>query len=202
MVAEPVPDGGAPWDQMPHESGKAYEAFLVYRDMGIARSVRAAARQMGKVRSQIDRWSARYDWVNRAKAWDSHLAAARDEAWTMAVVAPADAVAAMNARHAMMARELQAKAFDALRNILPTELTPKDVLAYLMEATRLERQAVGQPEPSPEEEYADQEVVIQLLADPDTRRMAATLATRVKFPTRNGQASANGNGRHPPALES
>jgi hypothetical protein len=193
MACPDLPESRAPWDQLPNEGAKAYAAFVSYRDQGTTRSVRSLAGQIGKSRALLERWSSTYDWRNRARAWDDHLSKLRNEAWEMSVVAPADAVAEMNARHAMLARELQTKAFDALRNVLPTELSPKDILAFLVEATRLERQAVGQPEPTPEEEFTDQEVVIQLLADPDTRRMAATLATRVALPRR---AATNGNGRH------
>lgn len=185
---------GQPWDRISGESGKAYEAFVAYRDMGLTRSVRGVAVVIGKSRTLCDRWSSKWDWVNRAHQWDAHLGKERDKAWELAVVAPADELAEMNRRHAQMALDLQVKALDALRLIEPASLSAKDVLAYLVEATKLERQARGQPEQTEEEDVADQEIVIQLLADPDTRRMAATLATRVSLPRR--APSANGNGHH------
>lgn len=55
------------------ESGKAYAAFCVYRDLGVERSLQKAAKMYyghtGNVR-QVQRWSKRFDWVARSQAWD------------------------------------------------------------------------------------------------------------------------------------
>ncbi len=59
-----------PWDRLPGESQPAYKAFLAYRDAGGCRSVRSLARQVGKSRSLLFRWSSRHRWTARAQAWD------------------------------------------------------------------------------------------------------------------------------------
>ena len=61
------------WERQNDESGKAYEAFGVYRDMGAARTVSAVARQLRKSRALIDRWKRQWNWEERARAYDREL---------------------------------------------------------------------------------------------------------------------------------
>lgn len=71
-----------PWDRMKGESEEAYRAFVAYRDLGVDRTLEAA-RQVLKKNSGYIRviggWSGRWSWVERARAWDSHLQAERDK---------------------------------------------------------------------------------------------------------------------------
>jgi len=62
----------ATWERKPDESHKAYEAFSIYRDMGINRNVRAVAQKLNKSLTIIGRWSSRYNWVERAGAYDDY----------------------------------------------------------------------------------------------------------------------------------
>ena len=59
-----------PWERRKGESPLAYQAFVVYRDLGAARKFVAAADAVGKSTSLVRRWAARYDWRDRAWAWD------------------------------------------------------------------------------------------------------------------------------------
>jgi len=58
------------------ETVKAFEAFKVYRDLGPERSLAKVAEiRYGKTTSnarQVARWSSRFDWVERAAAWDDY----------------------------------------------------------------------------------------------------------------------------------
>jgi hypothetical protein len=63
-----------PWDRREGESPPAYEAFNAYVLMGVGRSAEAVARECKKSASLFRRWSARWDWVERAAAWDRHQA--------------------------------------------------------------------------------------------------------------------------------
>jgi hypothetical protein len=49
-------------------------------------------------------------------------------------------------RHVREARALQAKALERLRALRPEELGPADLLRYLVEAAKLERLALGEPD--------------------------------------------------------
>jgi hypothetical protein len=59
-----------PYDRLPGETAKAYAAFSLYRDMGIERSVDAVSKVLGKSTVFLCRWSSKYEWVERAEAWD------------------------------------------------------------------------------------------------------------------------------------
>jgi hypothetical protein len=68
-----------PWDQLPDEPGPAYAAFLAYRDLGRARTVRGAYRQAKsnpgatQASGAFSGLAKRYCWAQRAQAWDAYL---------------------------------------------------------------------------------------------------------------------------------
>jgi len=62
--------GLRPWEPQSGESASAYEAFVLYRDLGPRRSVVEAARRAGRCCSLFYRWSVRHCWAQRARAWD------------------------------------------------------------------------------------------------------------------------------------
>ena len=69
-----------PWDRQKGESPLAYQAFLAYRDLGEARSFVGAAHALGKSNSLVRRWATRYDWRDRAWAYDVAQAREAEEA--------------------------------------------------------------------------------------------------------------------------
>ena len=120
------------WERQDGESGKAYEAFSVYRDMGAARSVSAVARQLRKSRALIDRWKRQWDWEERARAYDRELErAAYEEA--------VKAMREMSRRHIGMGVRMQTKALEGLSKLNPGKMRTKDIVALLHEGTKLER---------------------------------------------------------------
>ena len=122
----------APWEQQPGESAKAFEAFAIYRDMGVERSVRKVTQRLNKSLTLIGKWSSRYNWPERARAYDrdldrqAHAQAVRD-------------VRSMTNRHIRIAMQLQAKALEALEQLNVATLPPKMQLAFLAKATEIER---------------------------------------------------------------
>ena len=122
----------APWEQQPGESAKAFEAFTIYRDMGVERSVRKVTQRLNKSLTLIGKWSSRYNWPERARAYDrdldrqAHAQAVRD-------------VRSMTNRHIRIAMQLQAKALEALEQLNVATLSPKMQLAFLAKATEIER---------------------------------------------------------------
>lgn len=76
----PVQPGPHPWERQPEESGKAYRAFVTYRDLGLDRTLERAAADCGKHVSLLRRWSARYGWRLRVLAWDDEQAREMDAA--------------------------------------------------------------------------------------------------------------------------
>jgi hypothetical protein len=64
-----------PWDRLEEESSHAYSAFLVYRDLP-KRSIRrtqSAITAFAVSKTVVGAWARRYNWLNRARAWDNHL---------------------------------------------------------------------------------------------------------------------------------
>lgn len=122
----------APWEQQPGESAKAFEAFAIYRDMGVERSVRKVTQRLNKSLTLIGKWSSRYNWPERVRAYDrdldrqAHAQAVRD-------------VRSMTNRHIRIAMQLQAKALEALEQLNVATLSPKMQLAFLAKATEIER---------------------------------------------------------------
>ncbi len=55
------------------ESRKAFAAWERYRDMGPLRNQRRLAREIGRSRSRIIRWSVAYRWVERARVYDEEM---------------------------------------------------------------------------------------------------------------------------------
>jgi hypothetical protein len=64
---------GLMYERLPNESTSAFEAFRAYRDMGSGRSTAKVARQLGKSKTLMDRWSSRWSWSARAAAYDAYL---------------------------------------------------------------------------------------------------------------------------------
>lgn len=70
-----------PWDRRDEESEEAFEAFVLYRDMGVKRSIRAVAQALGKSHQLMAVWSSPNDWPNRARAYDKWLDQQATQAW-------------------------------------------------------------------------------------------------------------------------
>lgn len=71
---------GEAFEQHPRETGKAFEAFTAYLNMGPERSLAAVGRKLGKSASLVERWSAKFDWPARVLAQAAHLATVEREA--------------------------------------------------------------------------------------------------------------------------
>jgi hypothetical protein len=56
------------WGRQENESARAFQAFEVYRDLGVERSLVKVGQTLGKSRALIERWSAQHDWVDRVEA--------------------------------------------------------------------------------------------------------------------------------------
>jgi len=64
------------FEREPKETNKAYGAFCIYRDLGPERSLAKAAETYygsSKNLAQIGLWSRKFDWVERARAFDDWL---------------------------------------------------------------------------------------------------------------------------------
>jgi len=69
-----------PWEQRPRESNKAFAAATIYFQLGAARSLPRVSQEYSRSVPLLKRWSRRWRWVRRARAWDAHMAAIQAEA--------------------------------------------------------------------------------------------------------------------------
>lgn len=140
--------GNAPWERQKGESQPAYEAFVTYRDMP-NRALSKTARALGKSGKIVERWTKRWGWHERIRAWDNEVDRRKREVMF-------EEIEAMNRRHAQEAMVLQQKAVERLRELDPGDLGTGQVLSYMIEAAKMERAARG---------VADR--VVQELSGPD-----------------------------------
>src|SRR5688572_2143686 len=61
------------WERHERESNEAFEAFKIYLNLGVERSTKKVAEQLGKSLSLIQRWSADWRWVERCRAFDNYV---------------------------------------------------------------------------------------------------------------------------------
>ena len=122
-----------PWERQEGESVKAFEAFTVYLEMGDERSIREVAQRLAKSRALIGRWSVTYQWVERVAAFDADV---QRKAHAKAVKKRRNMVD----RHISIALKMQEKALMALEQMDPADIDPKNLIAMLREATKLEQE--------------------------------------------------------------
>lgn len=77
------------FDRRRGETAQAYEAARIYFDLRANRSIAAVGQKLGKSKALMERWSARWSWVERARAYDGLL----DQEVRKAIAAAAQRVA-------------------------------------------------------------------------------------------------------------
>lgn len=128
------------WDRQPGESTKAYAAFCAYRDLGPERSIEKAGQMLDKPRSKkwLGEWSAKYKWVERAKAYDDYVEKLKRKEKEKAIKEMAE-------RQARIAMAFQEKIIERLQSIDPAELTPTELVKWFEIAAKIERLNRGEP---------------------------------------------------------
>lgn len=130
----PKHSNSKPWERQKGESAQAFEAFSIYLEMGTERSLRAVTQKLLKSYTLIGRWSRTHNWVERAAAYDAEL-------HRQAYAATVKRARKMAERHIRTALQMQKKALLALAELDPADLSPRDMLAMLRDALKLEREA-------------------------------------------------------------
>jgi hypothetical protein len=131
-----------PWERLKVgrkylESLKAFEAFVIYRDMGASRSLIRVQTEYNKSAS-IFKWSSQFRWVDRCAEYDDHMD-------RQALVEQEEERKKLAREHLVLAKLLQQKAFDRLKNIDPAKISPAQIPNYLQTAVTIGRLAIGEP---------------------------------------------------------
>jgi hypothetical protein len=61
------------WDRQKGETGKAYEAFVIYRDLGLSRTQQEVCTRLRKSYEVIQKWSHKNAWQDRCLAYDRYM---------------------------------------------------------------------------------------------------------------------------------
>ena len=125
-----------PWERLPTDTTKSFEAFQVYRDMGKDRSLMKVAAELSKSYTILSRWSAKHNWVERIQAWEA-------EQDRLIRIELAKDIGAMRKRHVSMAKAMLLKAGKALERIPIDEIKASDISKLVESATKLERISRG-----------------------------------------------------------
>lgn len=152
-----------PWERQEGESTKAYEAFCIYRDLGIQRSIAKVVSTLGKSKALLEGWSSKHGWVERAAQWDS-------EQDRVARQQQLDEIKKMRKRHASIAGQMLIKAAEALQNLDPEEIKAQDVSRMVDVASKLERISRGDSETIIEERDGGEAINPVQIYIPDNSR--------------------------------
>jgi hypothetical protein len=141
------------FDRQPGESTRAWAAFSEYLRMGAERSLAAVAAKIQKRKSQLQKWSVKFGWVDRAFEYDSHNARIQSDAENQAMKARADEWAArqssLRETEYQTAVALEKKARELLDQP-GTAWTVGDCVRALALAAKQRRMACGLPTDSSE----------------------------------------------------
>jgi hypothetical protein len=114
------------YDRETDESAKAFEAWTVYRDLGAERSLQKASEMYyghgGNV-GQFERWSRRFSWVERVRAFDVEREMIRRSAIEDHLRAQAEDYAAREARIQERLLEIREQAAEQSLTMLKYPLT-------------------------------------------------------------------------------
>lgn len=125
-----------PWERQPKESAQSFEAFAMYRDMGVNRSIRKAAQNLNKAVTTLAEWSSKHDWVKRVAAWDAE----QDR------IARNEMLAEMTAtrkKQRRQAQRMQEKGMELLEGISLGDAKLSEIVSLLKAGMEQERIAIG-----------------------------------------------------------
>ncbi|MCC7180454.1 MAG: hypothetical protein IT177_18890 [Acidobacteria bacterium] len=98
------------------------------------------ARQLGIRKALVGRWSGKWGWVERVRAWE-RAERLRDEAARRE--ARQKAIREMEERHVAIAKGMQAQLIQRLQTLRAEELTPGTMAQMFDVAVKVERLALG-----------------------------------------------------------
>lgn len=104
------------WQRIDYERDKAFALFCIYRDLGPTRSIEKVSVKFLEddgeniTSRQLERYSSKFKWVERASAYDDYL----DQ---IQIEKNLEAIEEMNKRHAEDAQTVQKAALDDLNSV-------------------------------------------------------------------------------------
>lgn len=151
-----------PWERQPKESAQAFEAFAMYRDMGVSRSIRKVAHNLNKAVTTLAEWSSKHEWVKRVAAWDAEQdRIARNELMAE--------MAATRKKQRRQAQRMQEKGMELLESINLGDAKLSEIVSLLKAGMEQERIAIGDVGEVIEERSGEATSAVQIYI-PDNNR--------------------------------
>lgn len=205
-----------PWERQPEETPSAWKAFQVYRDIGVERSIAAAARvlkgsETKKTTNQTQynkyhKWSKKYNWELRALAYDKMI----DRQKVDQAIADAKK---MTERHIGIAVMMQAKGVKRIREMTEDQIArmklPEAIkmidqgveierLARGLSTTNVRSEVSGKVQHEADERVLDavnnaREVLAGKLDEIERKKAQATHLMKGPLPTRSDAEEKNGS---------
>ena len=108
-----------PWEKQPDESSKAFQAFVLYRDLKLEeRSYAKVAQILTKSRQVITDWASKYHWQLRVASWERELD-------RIGLKARMGAIEKMNERHANQSVAVSRTLFVPIEVLLKKMASPE-----------------------------------------------------------------------------
>lgn len=133
------------WERQPKESVQAYEAFYKYLQMGAERTLRKVEQELNKSHALIGRWSSAWNWQKRSADYDADIRRQEYEATQKEIKKMQD-------RQVKTAILLQKKAVQALDELDISKLSPQEILRFITEGAKLEKETRQEQAPVSERE--------------------------------------------------
>lgn len=135
-----------PYERRESETDPAWGAFILYRDMGLDRSLAKVAAQLGKSDVLMSRWSSHHGWRKRVLAYDM-------EADRRQRIGALKGIEDMRRRHTRLAQRLQHLGHLELEKLVKAAekhaiagtLDSALVLKLIEQGAKMERVVRGEP---------------------------------------------------------
>jgi len=127
-----------PWERQKGETDPAFEAFALYRNMGVERSTLSVSIELSKSHGLVKKWGTKQNWVSRAAAFDDHL----DKIWIKEKQKRHLAEAKKQIR---VANDLREVGEQILKDADKEKATVEDARKILETSQKMIRTAMGEP---------------------------------------------------------
>ncbi len=161
-----------PWEIQPRETPQAFEAWSIYRDLGLDRSYAKVAKALKKSEHLISRWGKRWGWQRRVELWHRHLDRLKiEEMEKLSREA--------GKRHLNQSLMMQKHLIERLQSITASDLTVEDVRRWIETAVKVERLSLGMTTDKIEHTIPDEDDGFLDISDPETVKLASSLTARI-----------------------
>lgn len=184
-----------PWERMKDESEPAYEAFVIYRNLGFKRTQVKVIEELKKSPTLINRWAQQFDWQTRALEYDREL----DRQWMQE---QHEQRRKIPQQHAAIANSILLKVAKRLQTMTDNQIaamTPVQLGKLFATAVKVQRESYGlgpviDLQHSGEvNQHLDLDFAQKVLDDPTAADLSLALAVQLYGEPLAGEPSTDGN---------